>query len=177
MSQPDLSNIPTRNLGRRFEENARADYFCQWCYDRGLRYPDNGKPWAHAKDCPNRLSTKGGDEPCPPNAQAAGVSTNSENPVAGCNAEATSNPLPSALPTDGKPEAKPCPFCGNADCELQDEYDVIGIYAAGWANVYCGSCQCHGPTVAVDARDKITPEAMKEKALHDWNRRTPDPHE
>lgn len=29
------------------------DYFCQWCYDRGLRYPDNGKPWGHAPGCPN----------------------------------------------------------------------------------------------------------------------------
>jgi|SRR6187402_3343536 len=28
-------------------------YFCQWCYDRGLRYPDNGKPWAHAIGCPH----------------------------------------------------------------------------------------------------------------------------
>jgi hypothetical protein len=29
------------------------DYFCQWCYDNGLRYPDDGKPWRHGRGCPN----------------------------------------------------------------------------------------------------------------------------
>lgn len=31
--------------------------FCQWCYDRGLRYPDNGRPWAHATGCPHGPSS------------------------------------------------------------------------------------------------------------------------
>ncbi len=34
-----------------------ADYFCQWCYDRGLRYQDDGTPWRHATECPrNKLA-------------------------------------------------------------------------------------------------------------------------
>jgi len=46
------------------------DYFCQWCYDQGLRYPDDGRPWAHAVDCPhrqNRRSTPAREalKPCP----------------------------------------------------------------------------------------------------------------
>lgn len=28
------------------------DYFCQWCYDKGLRCQGEG-PWKHAIECPN----------------------------------------------------------------------------------------------------------------------------
>ncbi len=35
-----------------------SDYFCQWCYDRGLRYADNGHPWPHAIDCPSNPQRK-----------------------------------------------------------------------------------------------------------------------
>ena len=29
-----------------------SDDFCQYCYDLGLRYPGDGKPWGHAISCP-----------------------------------------------------------------------------------------------------------------------------
>lgn len=34
-------------------EGKKDDYFCQWCYDRGLRYPDDGLPWRHGSGCPH----------------------------------------------------------------------------------------------------------------------------
>lgn len=34
-------------------KSGHPDYFCQWCYDQGLRYPDDGKPWRHGVNCPN----------------------------------------------------------------------------------------------------------------------------
>lgn len=86
------------------------DYFCQWCYDRGLRYPDNGKPWVHAKDCPNRhmehvpteIREAMSTDPLPADPTARFAEFRETIKAA----QATSDPSPSA------PLPEPCPFCG-----------------------------------------------------------------
>lgn len=90
----------------------------------------------------------------------------------------TTLPPPSGSPsiTSSQPSKQPhrhglskCPFCDNGRVELQSEYDTVGAFVSGWANVHCGSCQCHGPTVTCELASEMTVDRLEESAIELWN--------
>lgn len=70
-------------------------------------------------------------------------------------------------------ELLPCPFCDHADVELQSEYERAELRHAvcGWANVHCGNCDMHGPTVCVEFHHQTGREELELLAAEKWNNR------
>lgn len=146
---PITPTVPaTGDSARQRVKSGDPEYFCQWCYDHGLRYPDDGLPWRHSNQCPNRPQATGdttnekGGEPC---------RTIQDGPISASSTDgpASEHPVPNVRSKaavavqshDQRQELLPCPFCGSH--RIHRAY----VRGTGCSTIYmqCGQCNAQGP--------------------------------